>query len=164
MHHLWVPLIGYSHIMNLTTKGWLGFVFDTAKDVKKILLLEWWLDTSILTLKIWKPLFNPSMEIFDFNPIWVKLPKLPLEWWLKYCLKALGNRLGGFITTMEETNTSTKRFVPNILIKLRTQVGLYSTIDLLCGNKSHSYVLDYLNFPFHYAHYHRVGYLFEHCE
>jgi hypothetical protein len=119
MHRLWVPLLIYIPIMHLMEKGWLIFPLNTTDDARKILSLQRWLDSSILMLKEWTPLFDPLIEIFEVKLIWVKLRRLPLEWWLNECLKALGNKLRGFIAIAEETKTLEKRTVAKIIINLR---------------------------------------------
>lgn len=81
MHHLSVPLIGYSPILHLIDKWWLVLVFNSMEDAQNIISMQWWLDMSILMLKESVPLLNPMTKIFNANPIWVKLPRLPLERW-----------------------------------------------------------------------------------
>ena len=138
MWHFGASLLGYSTIVQLMYKGWINFVFNLAEDVGEILALQWWLDSSILTLKVWTSLFNLATKKPNVNAMWVKFPRLWLEWWLKDCLLALGNSPRGFIVVLEEFKSSPKRTVAKFLINLCVQGGLYTSIDLICGNKCHT--------------------------
>ena len=92
-------------------------------------------------------------DIFQF-------PGLPLDWWSKDYLFFFGNRLGGFIVILEEVNTLSKRTISKVLINMHVQGGLYATINLVCGNKRHTEVINYSNLPLHCVHCHQVGHLF----
>ena len=70
----WVPILEYSLVFHLMSKGWLGFVFNSMEDAEKILAPKGMWDSSHLTLRPWSPLFYPATERFHVNPIWVKLP------------------------------------------------------------------------------------------
>ena len=47
------------------------FIFKNGKDVKRIRTGKWLWGSSLLALKLWSP----------FQPIWVKLSMLPMEFW-----------------------------------------------------------------------------------
>lgn len=129
MHLFWAPLLGCIPIAHLMSNGCLHFIFNYVDDARKILDLQWGLYSSILTLKVWTPLIDWVPEKLDVNPMLVKFLGFPLEWWSKYCLIALGNRIGGFIEVSEE-------------FKNLPQSTLAYLIEA------------YLNLHFHCAHYH----------
>lgn len=58
---------------------------------------------------------------------------------------------------------SSKRIVAKVLVNLKVMGGLYDSIDPVVGNKRYLQILDYVNLPFHCAHRHKVGHMFEDC-
>jgi hypothetical protein len=48
----------------------------------------------------WMLDFNPDMEISS-DPVWIRLPCLPPIFWGEFKFKAIGNKLGHFITHFE---------------------------------------------------------------
>lgn len=86
--------------------------------MRKILALKWWFNFSILTLKVWTLLFEPTTEFVDVNPMWVNFLELLLDSWSKYSLISLGNRLGGFIEISKDSKNSLKSTIVKILVNL----------------------------------------------
>lgn len=161
MRNFWLPMLGYNPRIHLMSKGWIGLGFEFEEDDGNILAMQWWLNSSLLSLKAWSHLFYLVIERLEVNLVWVKLPSLQLAWWIVNFLPTLGNRLGGLFTIDEEMKISLKRIVAKILVNLKVFHGLYDSIDLVVGNKRHLQILDCVTLTFHYAHYHKECHLFE---
>ena len=50
-----------------------------------------------LIIKHWSPLFDAQRKIMEKEPIWVRLPGLPVIYWKLTRFEAIGNRLGEYI-------------------------------------------------------------------
>ena len=50
-----------------------------------------------IILKRWNPLFYASQEKMVFEPIWVQLPNILLQFWTYEQFRPIGNYLGEFI-------------------------------------------------------------------
>jgi hypothetical protein len=94
------------------------------------------------------PLFDPKDVGLDFNPVWIKLPNLPLEWWSPKGLKAIGDQLKGTRAIDEGYKTNNKHIMARVLVNLKIKDGLLYSMDLVCGTHKLSQTLDYVNIPF----------------
>ncbi|KAK4281848.1 hypothetical protein QN277_013295 [Acacia crassicarpa] len=54
----------------------------------------WMIFDHYLTVRPWEPLFNPWRATIDKVAVWVRMPKLPLEFYDKEALTWIGNRIG----------------------------------------------------------------------
>eukprot|EP01018_Ginkgo_biloba_P010531 Gb_16175 [translate_table: standard] len=96
--------------------GWLAFVFRTASNALKVLKGSWSWHSSNLLLKSWSSFFYARKERLDLVLVWVKLPKLPIDFWTLEVFKEIGNALGSFVEAdMSFQDTSAMR-VARILV------------------------------------------------
>ncbi|KAH9300136.1 hypothetical protein KI387_011719, partial [Taxus chinensis] len=158
----WLPILNYSPTFHLLCKDWIGFCFDSV-DVVVIQRQQWFLDTSIMLMYPWTPLFNLVEAKLVENPIWVKVPSLPLEWWTDEGLKAIRDWLGGTLAIDNSYKTSLKHTVARILVNLQAKDRLYENIVLVHNNRRLSLPLDYINVPFRCARCHKLGHLYDSC-
>ena len=70
---------GYVHLFDLIAKGLLGFLFGLKDDSSKIIEGRWYQVSSFFELKVWFVCFDQCNEVAKGIPIWVKLPKFPLQ-------------------------------------------------------------------------------------
>jgi hypothetical protein len=48
----------------------------------KILVKRWYFDHHLLCTKPWHPPIDAKEEVISDHPNWIKLPNLPLEFWI----------------------------------------------------------------------------------
>ncbi|OMO52408.1 reverse transcriptase [Corchorus capsularis] len=58
----------------------------------------------------WKPKFRPSMDSFGLTPVWIRLPKLPIEFFQEKLLIQVGDSIGGKTAVNGGDGPSTNRF------------------------------------------------------
>jgi hypothetical protein len=98
-----------------------------------------------LFLSPWTLDFNPNMEI-SYAPVWIRLSHLPLIFWGEDNFKAIGNKLGRFITHSEpKGNIYT---CARICVDMDFSKGLPEAIQLNLDGWSHLQALDYEQVPF----------------
>jgi hypothetical protein len=51
----------------------------------------------------WKEKFSLEKETFKNVPVWMRLYSLPLDYWLPLTFETIGNKLGKYVKTSEET-------------------------------------------------------------
>jgi hypothetical protein len=86
MEGQWGSGLGYIQVAHLLARGWLNFVFHSEEDVVSVLKEVWFMDRSYLSIKPWHPLFDAKNEPMEGTPVWIKLPGLPMEFWIEQAL------------------------------------------------------------------------------
>jgi hypothetical protein len=128
------------------------------------IMADRWYWNRHLCAKPWHSLFDTSEEVLSNIPTWIKLPNLPLDFWMDSDLKAIGKVLGTFITFDTSYKSCKFHSVAQILVALDLRQGLYESMELVIGDKSYTQTLDYLNVPFCCSRCHKVGRLLVDCE
>lgn len=82
MDQIWCVKLDYVPVCHLLEKGWCGFIFQSKEVTLDILKDFLFMDSSSLSLKPWHPLFDVATETMGQVPVWVKLLRLPMEFWL----------------------------------------------------------------------------------
>lgn len=54
----------------------------------------WTFENNVLVLKKWTPYFHPSRDSIDLAPLWIRLPRLPMEYWNKSILISIASKAG----------------------------------------------------------------------
>lgn len=96
-----------------------------------------------ILLKCWSPLFDPDREQIGAGPLWVRLPGLPLQYWLEDVFVRIGNMLGTYLDYDKSYIQSKNRTLARILVYLDTYEGLEETITLQWRNFTRVEILDY---------------------
>lgn len=95
----------------------LMFNFNNEEDLTWVMENgPWWFGKSGLHLKKWYEGFNPNTESFSVMPMWVSLPKLPLDFWFEEAIVGIASTMGEFIcmdynTKMGQTFQSARFYV-----------------------------------------------------
>lgn len=102
----------------------------------------------MILLKRWSPLFDLEHEQLGAGPIWVRMPRLPLQLWAEDVFRCVGNDLGVFLDYETSFQELGKMAYARILVHLDTREGLVEIQrmqqrDNICLQK-----LDYEGFPF----------------
>ena len=77
----WTGLQGEGPVINSLAKGWFSFRLKCREDADLICSRVWIYGKTPFQLKQWTSLFDVEIEQLDTIPVWVRLPRLPLEFW-----------------------------------------------------------------------------------
>lgn len=116
-----------------------------------------------ILLKRWNPLFDPEREQLGAEPIWVRLPGLPIPFWDEEVFIRVGNALGTYLDYDRTYVESGNRTLARILVHLDTREGLEEQITLQWGRCIRVQLLDYEGVPFRCRRCHKVGHLAKDC-
>ena len=76
---VWNPILEYGPTYHILSRDYLGFIFHSGEDANVILKGSWFLDSELLSLKPWAPLFDHKNDFSGNTPVWVKLSSLLME-------------------------------------------------------------------------------------
>jgi hypothetical protein len=79
VNEVWNPILEYGPTYRILSRGYLGFIFHSGEDVNVILKRSSFMDTELLSLKPWAPLFDHKNHFSGNTPVWVKLSSLLME-------------------------------------------------------------------------------------
>jgi hypothetical protein len=153
----WGSILEKGPTFHLLERGWIRFIFHSEVDAMCILWGQWFFDKVILSLKPWHPGFNAHEEFAKLTLVWVRLPRLPMEFWNDKSLKEIGDILGKFILADNSYKSSNAHFVAKILVDLDVSVGLYESMEIEAGSTKFTQLLDYENIPFRCIRCHLYG-------
>jgi hypothetical protein len=148
MEKAWKPLLSYLPEAFVLAHGWNGFILKSHKDCETLLKKNWEWGPSALTLKEWTVDFDPMRELVDKKKVWAILPELPLAFWSKEALEAIGNKIGIFIKLEPNWFTKPNRRWAWVQVEVDTREGLVSSMDLVMGSKIWHQKVDYWRIPF----------------
>jgi hypothetical protein len=75
--------------------------------------------------------FNPRKETAYIQPIWICLPRLPVELWNKDVLNTLGDGIGKFLSMEANFHSKVDKKVIKILVEIDLHKGLLEEIEKL---------------------------------
>ena len=75
-------------------------------------------------------MFDAETEQLDTIPVWVLLPRLPLEFWNPACHSDIGNELGTFIEVDLSFQQTNIKKVARILVSLNIRTSLPEAFNL----------------------------------
>ena len=74
--------------------------------------------------------FDANREPQNVEKIWAILPRLPMMFWKKEILEAIGDKISKFVALEEEWEQKVDRRCAKILIKVDLHDGMYEGINL----------------------------------
>jgi hypothetical protein len=87
-----------------------------------------------------------------------------MEYWLTHSLEEIGDKLGKFILMDDSYKSCNGHSITHICVEVDISQGIFKFMELVIGNSSHTQILNYINFPFHYARCHHYGHILKECE
>ena len=78
-------------------KGWFVFLMASKEDADRMVLGRWEMVGVPIVLHKWSLIFDDARAKAEKEPIWVKLPGLPIHLWNLSFFKMLGNHLGKYV-------------------------------------------------------------------
>ena len=85
----------------------------------------WGLDKNMLVLKDRHPVFDPRKDYLETILVGVKLPSLPLEFWLYEGSKAIGNTIGKFLVVEDNLFHSSSCSITHISVEVDLRASLF---------------------------------------
>lgn len=150
--------------LSFLARGWLGFTASSNEDANWILREHWEIRGSPLYLQKWSPLFDDQAVVVEHEPVWVRLPHLPLNLWHPKVLEAIGNCLGVFLKADLSYMQTGRRTVARILVGLQIYKGLADKLPIQYTCGTHVHALDYEGLPFCCHRCHKWGHLVAECK
>lgn len=99
----------------------------------------------------------------DFEPVWVRLPHLPLNLWHPKVLEAIGNCLGVFLKADLSYMQTGRRTVARILVGLQIYKGLADRLPIQYSCGTHVQPLNYEGLMFRCHRCHEWGHMVAEC-
>ena len=90
---------------------------------------SWQRGPSGLILKKWKVDFEENIEPQNVQQVWVILPGIPMMFWKKEILEAIGGKIGKFIAMEENWEQKIDKICTKILIEVNLRHRLFKEID-----------------------------------
>lgn len=70
-------------------------IFNSTEDYNKVLRVgPWFVGEHFLAIRPWEPYFEASKAKLSSVAVWVRLPKLPIEFYDREVLKEIGEAIG----------------------------------------------------------------------
>ncbi|GLJ28581.1 hypothetical protein SUGI_0563070 [Cryptomeria japonica] len=131
-------------------KGFFIAKFENVEDRRTILCDNFfsWEDKFVLMIKLWHVDFNLSLETFNKIPIWMRLPNLPLHFWVDPLFEEVGDKLGDFLMVDNDPNDSYHSIFARILVEIDISKALPTEISLTTSKGCWVQPLDYEGIPF----------------
>ena len=150
--------------LQLGPKGFFTAIFYCLED-KYIILVggPYFFNSAGLYLRDWIPRFNPDKEDLTWALVWIRLYSLPNEYWEEDILKRIGNGVGEYIRTDEETKSRKYISYARICVFIRLNEALPESVTLAHRDEEWIQPLDYEHVPFRCRKCHALGHLFRDC-
>ena len=156
----WEPIV--SNIVQIfpVAKGFFIVNFASTNDRNAILRHGFsWEERFPLMAKPWYKDFDMTSESFNKIPLWVRLPNLPLHFWLDSILEVVGEVLRDLLLVDLASSNVYRTTYVHILVEIDVSKGLLEMIKLACPNGSWIKLLDYEGIPFKCRKCHKIDHL-----
>ena len=146
-------------VFHILSHRWILFRVKTEEERQKLLNNSWQWGPFRLILKKWKVDFEANKEPQNVQQVWAILLGLPMMFWKKGILEAIGGKIGKFIALEENWEQKVDRRCAKILIKVDLHAGSFEEILLELHETSWRKRLDYWKIPFLYFSCRKVGHI-----
>jgi hypothetical protein len=138
-------------------------VFDSTSDRDKVFNSRpWFWGRAGLSMQLWTPAFDPSMDCISSTPIWVRLPYLSLRFLGDDSLQYIGNGLDKFLCKSPDSKPARSTFA-RICVEMDFSKGFPAEIILQGKDYSRTQKLDYENLSFRCRNCFETGHLARNC-
>lgn len=151
-------------VVNNLMKGWFSFLMASKDDVDRMVLGRWEMAGVPIVLRKWSPIFDAAKERVGKEPIWVKLPSLPIHLWNYFFFKMLGHHFGEFLDVDFSFRDIGEMAVAQVLVLLDLREGLAPEIVLTAKYGDYSQMLDYEGVPFRCHKCHSIDHTMADCD
>jgi hypothetical protein len=116
-----------------------------------------------LFIKPWHTSFNSAEEIPSRVPVWVRLPRLPLEFWREDIFHSISMLLGKPVGSATQTQDRKVISFARICVEVDLNNPLPDSMEICMGSISWIQQLDYETLPFRCRLCHEYGHLLRRC-
>ncbi|XP_059076363.1 uncharacterized protein LOC131875739 [Cryptomeria japonica] len=116
-----------------------------------------------LFIKPWHMGFNSAEEIPSRVPVWIRLPRLPLEFWREDILHSISLLLGKPVGSASQTQDRKIISFARICVEVDLNNPLPDSMEIRMGSSSWIQQLDYETLPFRCRICHEYGHLHRKC-
>ncbi|XP_057871389.2 uncharacterized protein LOC131077832 [Cryptomeria japonica] len=116
-----------------------------------------------LFIKPWHMGFNSAEEIPSWVPVWVRLSRLPLEFWREDILHSISLLLGKPVGSASQTQDRKVISFARICVEVDLNNPLPDSMEICMGSSSWIQQLDYETLPFRCRICHEYGHLHRRC-
>ena len=116
-----------------------------------------------LFIKPWHSGFNSAEEIPSRVPVWIRLPRLPLEFWREDILHSISLLLGRPVGSATQTQDRKVISFARICVEVDLNNPLPDSMEICMGASSWIQQLDYETLPFRCRICHEYGHLYRYC-
>lgn len=121
------------------------FNFDNKEDYHHVLTGgPWIIMNHYLTMRKSKPNFNPEESKEATTPLWIRLPRLPIEWFDENTLFQIGSKVGKPLKTEFNSASSTRGKYARICVEVEFAKPLIPS----CNLEGRKYRFEYEFLPF----------------
>ncbi|XP_059073510.1 uncharacterized protein LOC131874245 [Cryptomeria japonica] len=145
-------------------KGLLTFAFSCEEDKIRILCGSPWLvGKTALVLQKWHPILNMSDSLLVQVSVWVKLPGLPLEYWVESIFSSIASSFGELLS-IDPVTTSRRRLThARFCVGITHDVDMPEQIDIVSKLGMWKQQIEYKSIPFSCFHCKKVVHWAKHC-
>lgn len=105
--------------------------FSLKKDYERVLKDgPWFVEGHHLSIRNWEPNFRPSMANVSAVVVWVRLPKLPIEYYEPSVLRELGQAIGPVLRVDTHTAAETRGHFARICVQINFEKPLIKLIRI----------------------------------
>ena len=160
--HKWA-LKGHASVLAMEN-GFMSFDFSYMQDLAGILCEgKWAIGHSTLVLQKWSSSLNLNDSFFVQAPVWVRLPKLPLEFWNEDIFVGIARTFGELLSIDPTTASKRRLNFSRICIGVREGTDMPVSIALHSKLGVHTQKLIYETIPFAYFLYLKAGHKAHQC-
>lgn len=102
---------------------------------------------TLVFLKRWTLLFDSKKEKMGVGPIWVRLLGFPLQFWLKYVFRCIGDDLGIYLDHDRSYMETNSLAIVRILVHLDTREGLVESFSVQFREIIRRQIVNYEGIP-----------------
>ena len=155
----WKPKAHFD--LQLGSKGFLTIIFHHMEDKARVEEGGLYFFNSVgLYLRNWVECFCPEKEDFSWAPSWIHMFSLPQEYWDESTLQEIGNTLGSYFRSTNQTRMNKFTSYARICVFMHIAQVLPDTICLSHEDSDWIQSLDYEHIPFRCQKCHEHGHLF----
>jgi hypothetical protein len=114
-------------------------------------------------MRPWKEKFSPEKENFKNVPVCLRIYSLPLDYWLFSTFEEIGNKLGKYVNTSEETLKEKYTSYAIMCIEMDMSGELLEAISLEFRDEEWIQNINYEKIPFRCCRFHEHGHLIREC-
>ncbi|XP_059070730.1 uncharacterized protein LOC131860351 [Cryptomeria japonica] len=145
-------------------KGLLTFAFSCDEDKIRILCGSPWLVEKIaLVLQKWHLNLNMSDSLLVQVPVWVKLPGLPLEYWVESIFLDIASSFGDLLSIDPITASRRRLTHARFCVGIAHDADMLEQIDIMSKLGTWKQHIEYESIPFVCFHYKKASRWAKHC-